>query len=85
MNNNYMQTQLFPNGSGKLARLTVTIPEEIMKRLKEAFPNYGETSHVCVAMLTSLYNELEKRGIKTYQDRVDKGFDISGVIKYANR
>lgn len=56
-----------------------------MKCLKKVFPNYGETSHVCVAMLTSLYNELEKRGIKTYQDRVDKGFDISGVIKYANR
>lgn len=80
-----MQTQLFPSGSGKLARLTVTIPEEIMKRLREVFPNYGETSHVCVAMLTSLYNELEKQGIKTYQDRINKDLDLAGVIKYANR
>ena len=80
-----MQTQLFPNGSGKLARLTVTVPEEVMKRLKEVFPNYGETTHVCVAMLVSLYNELEKLGIKTYQDRVNKGLDLAGVIKYANR
>ena len=85
MNSNYMQTQLFPSGSGKLTRLTVTIPEEIVKRLKEVFPNYGETTHVCVAMLISLYNELEKRGIKTYQDRIDKGLDLAGVIKYANR
>lgn len=80
-----MQTQLFPSGSGKLARLTVTVPEEVMKRLKEVFPNYGETTHVCVAMLVSLYNELEKLGIKTYQDRVNKGLDLAGVIKYANR
>lgn len=80
-----MQTQLFPNGSGKLARLTVTVPEEVMKRLKEVFPNYGETTHVCVAMLVSLYNELEKLGIKTYQDRFNKGLDLAGVIKYANR
>lgn len=80
-----MQTQLFPNGSGKLARLTVTVPEEVMKRLKDVFPNYGETTHVCVAMLVSLYNELEKRGIKTYQDRVNKGLDLAGVIKYVNR
>lgn len=80
-----MQTQLFPSGSGKLARLTVTIPEEIMKRLREVFPNYGETSHVCVAMLISLYNELENQGIKTYQDRINKGLDLAGVIKYANR
>nr|DAT09259.1 MAG TPA: transcriptional repressor [Caudoviricetes sp.] len=85
MNNNFMQTQLFPSGSGKLARLTVTVPEEVMKRLKEVFPNYGETTHVCVAMLVSLYNELEKLGIKTYQDRVNKGLDLAGVIKYANR
>lgn len=56
-----------------------------MKRLKEVFPNYGETTHVCVAMLVSLYNELEKLGIKTYQDRVNKGLDLAGVIKYANR
>lgn len=80
-----MQTQLFPNGSGKLARLTVTIPEEVMIRLKEVFPNYGETTHTCVAMLVSLYNELERQGIKSYQDRINKGFDLSGVIKYANR
>lgn len=80
-----MQTQLFPSGSGKLARLTVTVPEEVMKRLKEVFPNYGETTHVCVAMLVSLYNELEKLGIKTYQDRINKGLDLAGVIKYANR
>lgn len=80
-----MQTQLFPNGSGKLTRLTVTIPEEVMKRLKEVFPNYGETTHVCVAMLISLYNELEKQEIRSYQDRIKKGFDLTGVIKYANR
>ena len=80
-----MQTQLFPNGSGKLTRLTVTIPEEVMIRLKEVFPNYGETTHVCVAMLVSLYNELERQGIKSYQDRINKSFDLSGVIKYANR
>lgn len=80
-----MQTQLFPNGSGKLTRLTVTIPEEVMIRLKEVFPNYGETTHVCVAMLVSLYDELERQGIKSYQDRINKSFDLSGVIKYANR
>lgn len=80
-----MQTQLFPNGSGKLTRLTVTLPEEVMKRLKEVFPNYGETTHVCVAMLISLYNELEKQEIRSYQDRIKKGFDLTGVIKYANR
>lgn len=85
MNNNFMQTQLFPNGSGKLTRLTVTIPEEVMIRLKEVFPNYGETTHVCVAMLVSLYNELERLGIKSYKDRINKDFDLSGVIKYANR
>lgn len=85
MNNNFMQTQLFPNGSGKLTRLTVTIPEEVMIRLKEVFPNYGETTHVCVAMLVSLYNELERQGIKSYQDRINKNLDLAGVIKYANR
>lgn len=56
-----------------------------MKRLKEVFPNYGETTHVCVAMLISLYNELEKQEIRSYQDRIKKGFDLTGVIKYANR
>lgn len=80
-----MQTQLFPSGSGKLTRLTVTLPEEVMKRLKEVFPNYGETTHVCVAMLISLYNELEKQEIRSYQDRINKGLDLAGVIKYANR